>query len=658
MAKDGIDLSKRRYVLGGIVCVIVLIYIAQLFNLQLMSTQYKDSADGNAFFNRTLYPARGIISDRKNRILVYNQPTYDIVYIPREVQPFDTLDFCNSLQITKEQFDKRISDIKDRRLNPGYSSYTMQTFMTQLTIQESGLLQEKLYKFPGFFIQNRTLRQYNFHNAGLLLGYVAEVSKGQMDKDDYYVRGDYAGKSGIESFYETYLRGEKGVEVLLRDAHGRIQGRYENGKHDISPVSGKNLTLSIDLDLQAYGELLMQNKVGSIVMIEPSTGEVLCLVTSPTYDPSMLLGRNFSKSYKELEDNPLKPLYNRAIQGMYPPGSTFKTTQGLIFLQEGIITPNTMYACAGGYPPLGGRPKCHPHGSPLALVPAIATSCNSYFCYGLNAMLGNRTKYKSTVEAFDVWKDHMVDMGFGYPLGVDLPSEKRGFIPNSKFYSRAFKRENWSASNVISIAIGQGEITATPLQVANLAATIANRGFYFAPHVVRDIQDTPLDSIYTHPHSTGIKKDYYESIVEGMARAVTGGTCRGANLLPEIEVCGKTGTAENPHGKDHSIFMGFAPKDNPKVAIFVIVENAGFGATFGVPIGRLMLQKYLQGEIPAKDKYIEERIVNSTILPQTFLNWNRNNNKKSGEFYQPVVKPTENSEGTLISPFTLGNEEN
>lgn len=656
MAKNILDLSKRKYVLGGIACGIILIYILQLFNLQVLNPEYKDFADGNAFFNRTLYPARGVISDRKDRILVYNQPTYDIVYIPREVQPFDTLDFCKSLNITREQFDKRMNDIKDRRLNPGYSSYTMQTFMTQLTTQESGLLQEKLYKFPGFFIQNRTLRQYNYHNAGLLLGYVAEVSRSQLENDPYYVRGDYAGKSGLEASYENYLRGEKGIEVLLRDAHGRIQGRYENGKFDKSPVSGKNLTLSVDIDLQAYGEYLLQNKVGCVVMIEPSTGEILCLVTSPTYDPSMLLGRNFSKSYKELEDNPLKPLFNRAIQGMYPPGSTFKPTQGLIFLQEDIITSNTLYACAGGYPPLGGRPKCHPHGSPLSLVPAIATSCNSYFCYGLSAMLGNRKKYKSTVEAFDIWKDHMVDMGFGYRLGVDLPSEKRGFIPNANFYSRAFKRENWSASNVISIAIGQGEITATPLQIANFAASISNRGFYYAPHVVRQIQDTPLDSIYTHPHYTGIKKEYYQYVVDGMALAVTGGTCRGANI-PDIEVCGKTGTAENPHGKDHSLFMGFAPKDNPKVAICVIVENAGFGATFAVPIGRLMIQKYLKGEVPDSDKYIEERIATTTILPQTFFNWNRAN-KKYDEFSQPAVSNTDGAvDETSIEPFSLNPAE-
>lgn len=630
MAKNDLDLSKRKYIVSGIICLIFLIYIIRLFSLQVLRNEYKDYAESNAFFNRTLYPARGVITDRNDKLLVYNQPTYDVVYVPREVQPFDTLEFCNILGITKGQFDKRIADIKDLRQNPGYSSYTQQTFMTQLNAQESSRLQEKLYKFKGFFIQNRTIRQYTYPNAGLLLGYVTEVSRSQLDNDTtkYYVRGDYVGKSGIESSYEKYLRGEKGVEILLRDAHGRIQGKYENGMHDKAPVSGRNLTLSMDIELQAYGEKLMKNKIGCIVMIEPSTGEILCMVTSPTYDPSMLLlGRDFSKNYLALERNPLKPLFNRALQGTYPPGSTFKTTQGLIFLQEGIITPQTLYYCAHGYPPLGGRPKCHGHASPLALQSAIATSCNSYFCYGLNAMLQNRQKYPNIEVAFDVWKDHLVDMGFGYTLGVDLPFEKRGFVPNSKFYTTNFKTDNWKAANVISIAIGQGEMLVTPLQGANLAATIANRGYFYTPHIVKEIQDTTLEERYVKKHETGIKKEYYDVIVAGMADAVMGGTCRRVSLAPEIEVCGKTGTAENPHGKDHSLFMGFAPRNDPKVAIFVIVENAGFGATFGVPIAKLMLEKYLEGDIRPADKYLEDNMVNTSLLPQTFHSWQRINNE-------------------------------
>lgn len=620
---NNLNLGKRYFIISAIAIAIVIVLISQLFNLQIVTLEYKDSADGNAFYKKTLYPARGTIYDRNDKLLVYNQPTYDIVYIPREVEAFDTLDFCGILGITKEQMLKRISDVKNKYLNPGYSRYTLQTFMTQLTIREYGLFQESLYKFPGFYIQNRALRQYNYSNAAHILGYVAEVSKDLIEVDNYYTRGDYAGKSGIEKSYEEILRGKKGVEILLRDAHGRIKGNYEDGLHDVAPVSGKNLQLSVDIELQAYAESLMQNKIGSIVMIEPSTGEILCMVTAPTYDPSILLGREFSKNYKYLERADNKPLLNRAIQGVYPPGSTFKTTQALIFLQEEIITPQTNYYCAHGYPPGGGRPACHGHASPLPLVPAIATSCNSYFCYGLNAMLSNRKKYSNISEAFDIWKDYLVEMGMGYRTGVDLPSESRGFIPNSQFYTKNFKKDNWVAQNVISVAIGQGEVTTTPLQVANLSATIANRGYFITPHVVRQIQDTPLDKNYTDKRIPNIKSEYYETVAQGMAQAVTGGTCRAINLLPEIAVAGKTGTAENSHGRDHSWFMGFAPVDKPQVAISVLVENGGFGATYAVPIARLMVQKYLKGVVPAGDKYIEERIMNAVILPNTISPWPR-----------------------------------
>ncbi len=403
--------------------------------------------------------------------------------------------------------------------------------------------------------------------------------------------------------------------MLLRDAHGRIQGRYEEGAHDKAPVSGRDLTLGIDIELQAYGEHLLHNKVGSIVMIEPSTGEILAMVSAPTYDPALLTGKMFGSNYLELERNPYRPLINRSIAGTYPPGSTFKPTQGLIFLQEGIITPETHYACYGGYPPLGGRPRCHGHASPTAVQYAITTSCNSFFCYGLNHMLGNRTRYASVTDAFDVWRDHMVNMGFGYPLGVDLPSEGRGFIPNSKFYTNVFGTDRWYAHNIISIAIGQGEILSTPLQIANMGAMIANRGHYYTPHVVKERKGAALDPIYTAKHESGINREHFELIVEGMADAVTRGTARGINLEPHVTVCGKTGTSENPHGDDHSLFLGFAPKDNPQVAIAVVVENGRFGATNAVPVARLMLQKYFFGEVPETDKWLEEMIVNREILP-------------------------------------------
>ncbi len=604
----------RRFIIIGGVIFVILIYVVRLFFLQLVNVEYKASADNNAFLKKTLYPARGVIYDRNDKLLVYNQPAYDVMLIMREIQPFDTLDFCRTVGITKEIFDKRIVDIKNRALNPGYSSYVPQVFMNQLSTNEYGILQEKLYKFPGFYIQNRTVREYTYPNAALLLGNIGEVNRHDIRADDYYVQGDYAGRAGVERSYENVLRGEKGVEILLRDAHGRIKGRYEEGLYDMAPVSGKNLKLSIDIELQIYAEQLLHNKLGSIVMIEPSTGEVLCLATSPSYDPNLLVGRQRGKNHLLLENDPLKPLFDRSIMGTYPPGSTFKTTQGLTFLQEGVITPERMYSCARGYTFRGGKPACHGHGSPLALVPAIATSCNSYFCWGLHDMLDSRKRYPTVQDAFEKWKGYMVSMGFGYQLGIDLPSEQRGYIPNSKVYDKYY-RGRWNSSTIISIAIGQGEILATPLQICNLASTIANRGYYIVPHVVKEIEDTALDSIYMNRKQTLVDTKHYEVIAQGMRAAVVGGTCRGLNMK-DVEVCGKTGTAENPHGKDHSACMAFAPYHEPKVAIAVYVENGGFGATIAVPMARLMLERYFYGEVTPESKGMyEDRILNTVILP-------------------------------------------
>ncbi|GHV22492.1 penicillin-binding protein 2 [Clostridia bacterium] len=602
--------NTRKTFLIVIVCVVVAIYIIQLFRLQVLNSDYKGWADSNAFLNRTLYPSRGVMRDRNDQLLVYSQPAYDVTVVMRETQKFDTLAFCKAVNITIERFRSRLAEIKDKRNNPGYSSYTPQDFLTQLGYKEYGILQESIYKFPGFYIQQRTVREYSSPYAAHVLGYIAPADKQNIADDSYYQRGDLVGKTGVERSYEKYLRGEKGVEILLRDAHGRIKGKYEDGIYDKAPVSGKDLTLSIDIELQAYGEELMQNKLGAIVMIEPKTGEILCMVSSPTYDPASLVGRQFSESFSELIKNPYTPLLNRAVNGTYPPGSTFKTAQGLTFLQEGIIQPSTAYSCFGGWPPGNGHPACHGHPSPLALTAAIGTSCNAYFCWGLKAMLENK-KYASIQEAMDKWRDHMVAQGFGYPLGVDLPGEKRGMIPNSMYYDKAYKGR-WNAFSVITIAIGQGEVGLSPIQICNLATTIANRGSFYTPHVVKKIKDTPLDSAYTHPRYTGINREHYETIVEGMRLAVTGGTCKKANL-PDIEVCGKTGTSQNS-GKDHSIFMGFAPKDDPKVAVLVFIENGGFGATYAVPTGRLMIEKYLKREIPESDKWIEDYLKNATIL--------------------------------------------
>ena len=583
----------RKFVLGGIALVIVVSYIVRLAFLQLSDGEYKTRADNNAFFNNVIFPARGVIYDRNGELLVYNQPAYDVMVVMREIQNLDTLDFCHTLGITQAMFDQRMETIKDKNKNPGYSTYTQQLFMGQIPAEEFSIFQEKLFRFHGFYVRERTIRRYATDNCAHILGDVAEVSQKEVDNDDYYDPGDYIGKQGVERSYEPELRGIKGVEVLLRDARGRIQGHYRNGALDRKPIPGKNLTLSIDAKLQALGERLMEGKMGAIVAIEPKTGEILCMVSAPSYDPHRMEGKQRGAQMMEMQHDPMKPMLNRAISGTYPPGSTFKTSQGLTFLQEGIITSSTAYPCSRGFRFGGRKVGCHGHGAPLPLIPAIATSCNGYFCWGLYHMLSNRTKYPTIQEAMTTWKNYMVSMGFGYKLGVDLPGEARGMIPNSDYYDRRLGK--WNALGVISIAIGQGEVTLTPLQIANLGATIANRGYYVTPHIVKDVEGGKLADSLLVKHKTMVDKQYYEMVVEGMRKAVLGGTCRSANTSM-YEVCGKTGTAQN-RGKDHSAFMGFAPKDNPKIAIAVYVENGGFGAHYGVPIGALMMEQYINGEL-------------------------------------------------------------
>lgn len=594
-------LEYRRYVIAGVAIFIVTVYIIRLFTLQIMSDDYKKNADSNAFLKKVEFPARGVISDRNGKLLVYNQNAYDIMVVMNEEKGrLDTTEFCNSLGITKEFFIKRMEEIKDRNKNPGYSRFTQQLFMSQLSEKEFSVFQEKIYRFPGFYVQRRSVRQYTMPYAAHVLGDVAEVSAADIEEDSYYQPGDYIGKMGVEKSYEKQLRGEKGVQIMLRDAHGRIQGSYMNGKFDRRPVPGKDLTLSLDIKLQALGERLLEGKIGSIVAIEPSTGEVLCMVSSPTYDPRTVTGRKRGKMHAMLSRNPWKPLLNRSIMGMYPPGSTFKTTQGLTFLTEGIIGPGTSFPCHHGFYCRGLHVGCHGHASPISLVPAIGTSCNGYFCWGLYYMLGNRKKYKNVQEGMNTWRDYMVSMGFGYKLGIDLSGEKRGLIPNAQYYDKAY-RGSWNALTVISIAIGQGEVLLTPLQIANLGATIANRGYFYTPHVVKKVKGEQLEAKFKEKHYTKASRRAYEYIVAGMRRAVTGGTCRAADRA-DYEVCGKTGTAQN-HGQDHSIFMGFAPMNNPKIAIAVYVENGGFGADYGVPIGALMMEQYIKGKLsPESEK--------------------------------------------------------
>ena len=610
MTNRKFKLERRKFVLAGLVLLVLSTYIIRLFNLQVLNDEYKSKADSNAFYKKTIYPARGLMYDRNGKLLVYNQPAYDITFVPRNVRNLDTLELCRTLNMTREEFDERMARIRNKRYNPGYSTYTEQVFMSRLSVEEFARFQEKMFMFSGFYVQKRSIRQYAYGAAGVLFGDVGEVSQKKIDSDPYYTRGDYIGTQGLEASYEEVLRGKKGVEMLLRDAYGRIQGNYRNGELDTAAVRGKDLKLGLDIELQQLGEQLMKNKIGSIVAIEPSTGEILCMVSAPSYDPRLLVGRQRGENHKVLSQDKRKPLMNRAVMGTYPPGSTFKISQALTFLQEDIITSQTHFPCADGFRYNRFKLGCHAHSSPLSLIPAIATSCNSYFCWGLVRMFSSK-KYEGGVpEAMDLWRDYMVSMGFGYRLGIDIPGEARGMIPNAKYYSRHYGNY-WNAVTVISISIGQGEVTLTPLQIANLGATIANRGTYIPPHLVSEVENDTIASKYTKPLTTMVERDAYEEVIKGMREAVLDGTCRAANISG-IEVCGKTGTAEN-RGKDHSVFMGFAPMDNPKIAVAVYVENGGFGAVYGVPIGALLMEKYINGTLSDESKKKAADIENKRI---------------------------------------------
>ena len=595
--------------MSGIVLLIFITYLVQLYSLQISSDDYKSKADSNAFYKKTLYPSRGQMYDRNGELLVYNKPAYDITFVPREIKGMDTLEFCKTLNITVDEFNTRMERVRNKKFNPGYSQYTEQVFMTQIPIEDFAVFQEKNFLFKGFYVRKRFIRQYNHGVAGVLFGDIGEVSQRHINRDAYYQQGDYIGTQGLEASYEKHLRGEKGTEVLLRDAHGRIQGKYNGGALDTAAVRGKNLTLSLDIELQMLGERLLKNKIGSIVAIEPQSGEILCMVSSPSYDPSLLTGRDRGKNHKALSSDKSKPLLNRAIMGTYPPGSTFKTSQAAMFLEEGVVTPQTAFPCSMGFVFNKFKLGCHAHSSPTALKDAIATSCNAYFCWGLHRMFG-MSKYGGTKAAMNVWRDYMVSMGFGYKLGIDLPGEVRGMIPNAEYYTRHYGNY-WRAVTVISISIGQGEVTLTPLQIANLGATIANRGKYIIPHLVKEIENDTIESRYLTPKSTMVSAASYEEVIKGMRHAVTNGTCRAANI-PGLDICGKTGTAENK-GKDHSVFLGFAPMNEPKIAVSVYVENGGFGAEYGVPIGALLMEKYLTGSLSEESEKKAETISKKVI---------------------------------------------
>jgi len=643
-------IENRKYVIGGIILAVVVLYVIRLANLQLISDEYKTKADSNAYYRSVIYPSRGNIYDRNGELLVYNQPAFDIMVTMKEVKNLDTLEFCKALGITKETFIQRMADIKNPQKNGGYSSYAPQMFVGQLNEQEYSVIQEKLIRYPGFSFRKRNVRKYKYPYLAHVLGDVGEVGPADIEKDDYYGAGDFIGKQGVERSYEKELRGEKGVQILLRDARGKVHGHYKNGEEDVKPLPGKDVTLSIDIKLQALGERLMKGKRGAIVAIEPSTGEILCMVSSPTYDPRNLEGKERGNYINKLMKDKSNPLLNRAMMGNYPPGSTFKPTQALTFLQEGIINANTSYTCVRGFKYKGMKVGCHGHESPIALTNAIATSCNGYFCWGLYYMLSNKNKYQTIQRALNRWKDYMVKMGFGYKLGVDLPSESRGLIPNAQLYDKAYHNK-WNPLSIISIAIGQGEVLATPVQIANLCATIANKGKYKTPHVVHSIQNGHVaDSLTTFKY-TSVKAGYYNYVIQGMRGAVLRGTCTGANI-PGFDVCGKTGTAQNPHGRDHSAFMGFAPQDNPKIAVCVYVENGEWGATFGVPIGALMIEQYLRGELldagKSKASQFEHRTISYAPVKK---NENTQAKKEEETNKKEETEETEKDENERISVF-------
>ncbi|MBQ0150414.1 MAG: penicillin-binding protein 2 [Bacteroidales bacterium] len=590
------------------------ILIIKLFAIQILDDKYKRDANNNSMVYDVIYPTRGIIYDRNGKIIVGNSVAYDILVSPREVEKFDTLTLADALNVSPDFIREKMAEYRKNRSRIGYQSVVMLKKVPPQTYMKFAELQ---YKFPGFKGQMRSIREYPINAGGNLLGYVSEVDAGFIkNHPGEYRSGDYAGKTGIEAAREQDLKGEKGYHVYLRDSHNQIKTAYMDGEMDKEAIPGKDIVTTIDADLQEYGQLLMKDKVGSVVAIEPSTGEILAMVSSPGIDVEQL--ENISQHYDKIASDPYKPMFNRAVQASYPPGSVFKLVNGLIGLQEGVLKPSDSYPCYRGFPYGNGHKLgCHGHASPLALLDAIATSCNGYFCYVFRNILDNR-KYDNIQESFDTWRDYVSSFGFGQQLGSDFPSELGGNIPTSAFYNKIYGKKGWKFTTIISLSIGQGEIGVTPLQIANMCATVANRGFYFIPHIIKDSEGVKIDEKYHKKNYTNVDPKYFDYAVRGMYMAVNGGGAAGgtafAAAIPGKDVCGKTGTAQNPRGADNSVFICFAPKDDPKIAIAAYVENAGFGATWACPIASLMVEKYLNGEINPNRKYVEDRIVQTSLM--------------------------------------------
>ena len=604
--------TRENKLLIGL-CVVAAILIIRLFSIQIIEDKYKMDAENNSMVYSTIYPTRGIINDRYGNILVGNKVAYDLLVTPREVEEFDTLTFCRVLDVTPEFVREKMAEYKKNRKRIGYQSVVM---LKQIEPEAYMRFAEVAYKFPGFRGQARRIRDYPFNAGGNLLLYVSEVNQKYIDQHPgEYRSGDYAGQTGIEAAREKELRGEKGYNIYLRNSKNRIESRYKDGEFDKEAVPGDDVMTTIDAELQHYGQMLMANKVGSLVAIEPSTGEILTMVSSPGIDVDQLA--NIGQHYKDIATDPYKPMFNRAVQAPYPPGSVFKLVNGLIGLQEGVLTPNTMYPCSMGYHFGRNKLGCHAHKSPINFEESIMMSCNAYYCYVLRNLLEN-SKYDSIDEAMDKWNEYVRSFGFGQKLGSDFPSELGGFIPDSKYYNKVYRKGGWKATTVISLSIGQGEIGTTPLHMANLCATIANRGYYYIPHIIKDSENVSIDEKYKERKYTMVDTTHFQKVVGGMYRAVNSGFGSGGTAsiaaVPGLDICGKTGTAQNPHGYDHSVFICFAPRDNPKIAVAAYVENGGFGATWAAPIASLLTEMYLTREIRPERKALEDIILKGDLM--------------------------------------------
>lgn len=587
---------------------VIFIYLIRLFYMQVINDSYKNSADNNSQRYVTQYPARGLIFDRNGVLIVCNEAAYDLMINPQELRQFDTVELTKILKVDSLQIREGIRKAK------AYSRFKPSPFLYQLSDVVYAVLQEKLYKFPGFFVQPRTLRKYNKKTATHIMGYVGEVDSSVIRKDSYYQMGDYIGMSGIEKSYEKELRGKKGVNIYLVDVHNRIKGSFQDGKYDTAAVFGNNLYSSIDLRIQEYGEKLMKPFKGSIVAIEPATGEILTLISSPGYDPQLLVGRERSKNYSILRQDPLLPLFNRALMAKYPPGSTFKILNALVGLKQGVVTPETRFSCAMGITMGPIHVGCHAHPTPLDMAHSIQYSCNAYYDLTFRRIIDNPA-FTSREDSYNEWRRLALTFGFGRKLHCDIPNELNGNIPTADYYNRIYGRKGWNSLTIISLAIGQGELGITPLQMANMAATISNRGYYYTPHIVKKIEN--IDTInhrFSEKHYTAFSPELFETVIHGMEMAVNGpngGTASWVKM-DNIIMCGKTGTAQNPHGQeDHSIFIAFAPKDNPKIAISVYIEHGGFGATYAAPIASLLIEKYLTDSISRP--WIETYLLNAKI---------------------------------------------